>query len=76
MLQPSYFFVCDKIQKVVLRIVAPQGTILYTKEMTLAAGSTTVNLPEVANYTSGLYTLHVISTETAKSLGVFRFVIR
>ncbi len=40
------------------------------------AGSTNINLPEVANYPSGLYTLHVISTETGESLGVFRFVIQ
>ena len=68
--------VSDKVQKTVLRVTSPNGTVLHTKEMALVAGSTNINLPEVANYPSGLYTLHVISTETGESLGVFRFVIQ
>lgn len=68
--------ISDKVQKVVLRVVAPNGTILYTKAITLAIGSTNLSLPEVANYPSGLYALDAVSAETGRSIGVVRFAIR
>jgi hypothetical protein len=66
----------DKPQKLMLRLISPNGVLLSTKYVVLQSGDTNINMADVKNKPAGIYSVEVISLETNQSIGVTRFVVR
>lgn len=70
------YFNSKENKHLVLKIISANGRVMSTKHVAIPVGSTNINLPELKNYSCGVYTLSVLTSETKQSPNIVRFVIQ